>query len=117
MNMTYLETSTIDNLSSFLPKESLQELLECYLRDSQKILNNLDSVLSEKDVKEATRLVHSLKSTSANIGAMSISELAKELEALARDEQLDEIRARLDRLNELFKLSRGDIEQLDFMQA
>lgn len=112
-----LEHSVLDNLATFLSPDKLKELLACYLRDSQQIITQLDTALTEKDTGEATRLVHSLKSTSANVGAIPLSELAKSLEALARKEKLDAIGAQIGELNQLFDLTQTSIEQLDFMQS
>ena len=114
---TTLEQTVLDNLATFLSQDKLRELLRLYLNDSQQILTQLNSVLTENNVVETTRLMHSLKSTSANIGAMKISELAKSLEALARREQLEEIREQVAELTGLFDQTRSDIEQLDFMQS
>ncbi|MGD8783078.1 MAG: Hpt domain-containing protein [Thioalkalispiraceae bacterium] len=115
-NQSCLEVSVIENLASFLSSENLQQLLTTYLRDSQKILADLDTVLTAKDARETTRLVHSLKSTSANIGAIRFSEMAKALEVLARAEKLDEVKAQLTELNALFAQTHDCIEKLDVMQ-
>jgi HPt (histidine-containing phosphotransfer) domain-containing protein len=114
---TYLELSTIENLASFLSRENLLDLLNRYIQDSETLINKLKIVLTENNAQETTRLVHSLKSTSANIGAIKFSELAKSLEHLARTEKLDEVHLRLAELTELFEKTRSAITQLDFMKA
>ena len=116
-SLSPLEHSVVDNLATFLSPDELKKLLNCYLRDSQKIITQLDNALTEQNIGEATRLVHSLKSTSANVGAIPLSELAKLLETLAREEKLDDIRAQVDELNQLFNQTQISIEQLDFMQT
>jgi HPt (histidine-containing phosphotransfer) domain-containing protein len=116
VSSTYLEASKIESLSSFINREKLQILMLSYLEDCQIILNKLGAVIADKNVEETTRLVHSLKSTSANVGAIKFSELAKHLEQLARAHRLDEVQAQLDELNGLFSYTRASIEQLDFMK-
>jgi len=116
-NANALEHSVLDNLATFLSTDKLQALLVRYIDDSQNILNLLDTALTNNDVGEATRLVHSLKSTSANVGAVPLSELAKTLEGLARDEKLDDIRQQVSDLSQLFEATRNDIQQLDFMKG
>ncbi|MGD8926165.1 MAG: Hpt domain-containing protein [Thioalkalispiraceae bacterium] len=115
-NSTYLELSKIENLSSFINPEKLQILMSSYLEDSQNILNKLAAVIADNNVQETTRLVHSLKSTSANVGALKFSELARHLEELARAQRLDEVQTQLDELIVLFAYTRTSIEQLDFMK-
>ena len=112
-----IEIGVLDNLASFLSRDKLQVLLERYISDSQNLLGQLDSALDDNNPAEVTRLAHSLKSTSANIGAIPMSELAKRLEALARDEQLQDIRQQLNNLGQLFATTRSELRQLDFMQG
>ena len=114
---TYLEHSTIDNLASFISQENLKVLLNSYLLDSEKILVNLVTIIADNNVKEAIRLVHSLKSTSANVGAILLSDMAKSLEELARDSKLDDVRNQLDALNDLFSHTRRAINQLEVMTS
>lgn len=116
-NDTFLEQTMLDNLATFLSQEKLKDLLNRYLTDSQQIIEQLKGVLTQKDSVEVTRLVHSLKSTSANVGAARLSELAKSLEALAREERLEEISTQMDELTGLFAGTQADIEQLDVMQG
>ena len=77
----------------------------------------LDSALAEQNTNDAIRLTHSLKSTSANVGAIPLSELAKSLEALAHQDKLDDVRAQMNELSQLFDLTRASVEQLAFMQS
>ena len=114
---TSLQHTVLDNLATFLSVDKLKELLARYLADSQQILIRLDAALSEQNTAEASRLVHSLISISAHVGALQISELAKSLEDLAQEEKFDDIRAQMSNLSQLFDRTRGDIEQLDFMQG
>ena len=76
----------------------------------------MQSAQDKANQEETHRLTHSLKSTSANVGALPLSELAKELEGLAREGQLDAIRLRLDELTRCFALTRSAIESMDIMQ-
>jgi HPt (histidine-containing phosphotransfer) domain-containing protein len=54
--------------------------------------------LGEKDVDSFRRAAHSLKSNAASFGAMTLSTLAGELEALARSGSLDGAAPRVERL-------------------
>jgi len=112
-----LEPTALDNLASFLSTDKLYELFSRYLSDSQQIIKQLEIALNQEDAASTTRLVHSLKSTSANIGAARLSELAKSLEGLAHEKKLDEINGQMDALVGLFDQTRKDIEQLDVMQG
>lgn len=116
-NGSSLEHTVLDNLATFLSTDKLKELLGRYLDDSQQILVRLDAALSAQNTVVATRLVHSLISTSAHVGALQISEMAKSLEDLAQEEKFDDIRAQMSSLSQLFDRTQTDIEQLELMQG
>lgn len=81
-----------------------KKILKIYLKD---ILNRLDTLLelSQTDLNLFITHVHALKSASASIGAIEVSERAKQLEFAGKDRDLDSIRALLpeflDKLSEL----------------
>jgi CheY-like chemotaxis protein/HPt (histidine-containing phosphotransfer) domain-containing protein len=59
-------------------------LIGIFLRTTQRLLDELDESVADPDAERATRLVHSLKSSSATVGALELAELAKDLESLLR---------------------------------
>ena len=56
------------------------ETLQLFYRDGKNTIEELQKSLKEKDVPLYTIQVHGLKSSSANIGALMLSEAAKDLE-------------------------------------
>jgi len=73
-----------DNDSSLL-----LEVIELYLADAQVHVRNLRAAHAAGDVRLLERTAHTLKSSSANVGALGFSTLCFELEKRARQEQLD----------------------------
>ncbi|MGE3537455.1 MAG: response regulator [Candidatus Tectimicrobiota bacterium] len=63
---------------------SLERVLRAYLGTTPPMLVSLREALRQADIATVYRLAHSLKSSSANVGAEALSGLCKELEALAR---------------------------------
>lgn len=61
-------------------------------------LDNLQKALERADAVEIRRLAHTLKSSSASVGALALSSACAETEALARDQRLDELPAAVARL-------------------
>ena len=47
-----------------------------FLESSSELLDDLDRAYMEQDIESFTRNVHSLKSSSANLGCESLSEMA-----------------------------------------
>lgn len=65
------------------------EVVELYLSDAAVHVANLRSALEANDIRLLERTAHTLKSSSANVGALSFSKLCFELEKTARAEQLE----------------------------
>ena len=65
------------------------EIMDSYLKDDKT--QRLDQFKAEEKWNEYTILVHALKSTSATIGAMQLSEDARLLEQAAHDQDIDYI--------------------------
>ena len=114
-NSQYMSKTTLRNLQQFLSEDKLALLLSRYIDDSNKIISQLQSARETANQEETRRLTHSLKSTSANVGAIPLSELAKELEDLAREGQLDAVNSRLPALCQCFELTRLAIESMEMM--
>ena len=72
----------------------LCKVLEAYLRSAPQLMEEYAQGLSDGNVERVHRAVHTLKSSSANVGAMQLSTLCKQIETHVRAGQLD--RARID---------------------
>lgn len=70
--------------------EFLSELLATYFEDSPQLFTNMRESLSRGDAEEFRRAAHSLKSNSANFGAMNLSRKAKALEDMGNSNDLQE---------------------------
>jgi len=62
----------------------LGELIESYLEETPKLLQELDDALESQDADRLRRAAHSLKSSSKDFGAGSLAELCLELETQGR---------------------------------
>jgi len=70
-------------------REFVAELLQTYFDDSPRLLEAMHGALAAGDAAEFRRAAHSLKSNSANFGAMALSRLAKGLEEMGKAGTLD----------------------------
>jgi HPt (histidine-containing phosphotransfer) domain-containing protein len=61
-----------------------------YLEDTPKNLRILAQSSQQGDVAGMVAPAHSLKSTSANLGAMALSDIAKKIETMARTSTLSD---------------------------
>ena len=61
----------------------LSQMVKLFLENAPVRLEQVRKGLSEGNLKDAERGVHSLKSSAANVGAMQVSKLAAHMEDLA----------------------------------
>ncbi len=65
-------------------------LIDVYLEDTPKMLDQIKQAVTQNQINLVIMPAHSLKSTSANLGALKLSEIAKRIELSARqNEQID----------------------------
>jgi HPt (histidine-containing phosphotransfer) domain-containing protein len=76
----------------------IRQLIDLYASDSPQQLANAAAALAQQDVEALTRAAHSLKSTSASMGATTVSEVSRELEQLAKQGDLAQSAIVLERL-------------------
>jgi CheY-like chemotaxis protein/HPt (histidine-containing phosphotransfer) domain-containing protein len=62
--------------------EVLSAVIDIYLEETPKLLQAMESAIAQKDAPQLGRAAHTLKSSSATLGAMNLSKLSKELEAI-----------------------------------
>jgi CheY-like chemotaxis protein/nitrogen-specific signal transduction histidine kinase/HPt (histidine-containing phosphotransfer) domain-containing protein len=78
-----LDTTTLVDLEDIMGDE-LATLVDTYLRDGDVRLRNLREAADRGDSAEVGKLAHSLKSSSANLGAMPLANRARQVEEAAR---------------------------------
>ncbi len=64
--------------------EDFPELLDAFSASAEDILGQMTEAMAEPEGEDISMLAHSLKSCSANVGAMHLSRLARDLEASAK---------------------------------
>ena len=64
------------------------QLVDAYIGDAANLLANIKTALAEKDAVSLKRHAHTLKSTSASLGASRVSQIATEIETIAKSGEL-----------------------------
>ncbi|AVP95899.1 hybrid sensor histidine kinase/response regulator [Ahniella affigens] len=88
-NESAIDNRLVSDLMEIMGAE-FAELVRVYLEDTPKALSQLERAAQTNDVESLIAPAHSLKSTSANLGALRLSEMAKRLEHGARMGELGE---------------------------
>lgn len=81
-----------DNITAIQTKgapDILSRIISLYLDEVPKQLTIMRNSLDSDDAEAAQRAAHSLKSSSANLGAIALSTLFKDFESFARTNSLD----------------------------
>jgi HPt (histidine-containing phosphotransfer) domain-containing protein len=68
--------------------EFLAELIDTFLEDAPQMLAEMRQALKDDDAALLRRAAHSLKSNSADFGALALSGLCRELEGMGKAGQL-----------------------------
>jgi HPt (histidine-containing phosphotransfer) domain-containing protein len=68
----------------------LNRVIEAYLKEATRLLQALREAVEKADGEALRKAAHSLKSSSANVGAQRLSSLCKELETMGQEKSIQE---------------------------
>jgi HPt (histidine-containing phosphotransfer) domain-containing protein len=99
--MPLIDQVTFNELKQMSGADFINELIDAFLDDAPNMIQNMHIALDSKDVESFRRNAHSLKSNANTFGATELGALAKELEMMGKENNL-EVGNRLEVLNEEF---------------
>lgn len=84
-----LDQSVLTNLggAAGLASPLIKRVVMLYQQDANQIVSGISHALSVMDFEQAFRLAHSLKSSSATIGAYVVADIAKQIESAIKQQQ------------------------------
>lgn len=97
-----LKSKALDNIRAMQKPGApsiLNKVIQIYLDNSPDLVTSIHSAIADNDATTLNESAHSLKSSSANLGAMQLAALSRELETLGDDNDLasaQELLAQLD---------------------
>ena len=83
-----IDPATFEELKQISGADFINELIDAFLDDAPNMLANMSTALAAQDVDAFRRNAHSLKSNANTFGATELGALAKELEFMARENNL-----------------------------
>lgn len=87
-------------------------LMRIYLDSSRALLGRAEAALAAGDAAALQHAAHPLKSSSANVGALTLAELCRQLEALGKEARLDEAQALFDAVRQEHQRAVTEIDTL-----
>jgi len=100
--MSIIDQATFNELKQMSGADFINELIDAFLEDAPGMIQNMRTALDKNDVESFRRNAHSLKSNANTFGATELGALSKELEFMAKENNL-EIGNRLEILNDVFQ--------------
>lgn len=87
--MSVIDKATFEELKDMSGADFINELIDAFLEDAPHMINQMEAALVAKDVESFRRNAHSLKSNAITFGATNLAALARELEFMAKENNLD----------------------------
>jgi HPt (histidine-containing phosphotransfer) domain-containing protein len=109
--MHAVDKSTFEELKQMSGADFINELIDAFLEDAPQMIQRMKSALDTRDIDSFRRNAHSLKSNAYTFGATELGTLARELEYMAKENNL-EVGNRLEILNEAFEKAADELKGL-----
>ncbi len=110
-----IDTSVLDAYRDFMEEEAeefIQDILSEFYANARELLKKLEMLPKAEDMREFLRAAHTLKSTSATVGATHLSELAAKIEELGKNDNLDDVPALLAQLPDVYKNAENQLKEI-----
>lgn len=110
-----LDPQSIENLRALNPgdnDEFLREIAGIFLEDTPQRISDLDQSALAADVPKFTRAAHSIKGSSANLGATALRAAAEKLEHMARTQGLAGVAPLVEQVKAEFARTRDALNAL-----
>lgn len=96
-----LDQTILVNLRQALG-DRMPHILEVYMQEVPRSLTEMRAANDKQDYEAVKIIAHGLKSSSANVGAMQVSQLAASLELKLKQQQVDNLAVDIDKLAQAF---------------
>lgn len=107
--MPTIDQATFDELKQISGEDFINELIDAFLEDAPDMIRQMQAAIEARDVESLRRNAHSLKSNANTFGALELASLAKELEFMARENNL-EVGNRLEAMNQAYGKAADELK-------
>jgi HPt (histidine-containing phosphotransfer) domain-containing protein len=111
MIMPVIDKAMFEELKQMSGTDFINELIDAFLEDAPNMIRNIRTALETKDTESFRRNAHSLKSNALTFGATELGALARELEFMGKENNLD-VGERLEILNISFENVAKELKDL-----
>lgn len=107
-----IDHKTYHELKDLMGADYVGEIIDTYIQETGALIQQLKQALGAGDSISFGRLAHSIKSSSASLGALTFSQQARELEMLGKANDLSGVGTQLEHLEADFLLVKRSLEAL-----
>lgn len=107
-----LDEGTLSQIRGLGGDELLRRLARLYLEHTPLRLEEVRRGVAAQDWKRTARAIHSVRSSSATLGAVDLAETAADLEALADEERRAQLEAGLPDFEKEIRAALGALAKL-----
>ena len=109
----HLDQEVIDELQNLLDKDQLNNVITLFFENSEERLNALEKAYENNDLEKVETISHTLKGSSANMGASVLSGMCNDITQFARKNSLPhDTHQRLRSMKEEYEKVRGCLKKL-----
>ena len=110
---TAIDRSVLESLCEMAGEEAsllLEEMITSYIEDTEIRLQAIAEAVSQADAETIHQAAHSMKSSSANLGAGNLARLCEELEQLGRNKTIEHTQDLLSDAESEFQLVQQELQ-------
>ena len=110
MSSEIIDLDVLNELKEIM-EDDFDELIEIFIVDGQKQLDDLASALDASTVLDIRRIAHTLKGSSANLGANALSEECKVLEHNAAEDNLNGANEQYEKIKSAYEAVKASLAE------
>ena len=107
-----IDPVTFNQLKELMGADFALEIIDTYNSETSELIEQLRQALAARDAASFGRVAHSIKSSSASLGALAFSQLARQLEMLGKANDLSGAGPMLERVAADFLQVKRRLEEL-----
>jgi HPt (histidine-containing phosphotransfer) domain-containing protein len=107
-----IDLATYNQLKDLMGGDFLVELIDTYITETAALVEQLSQALAGGEAVAFERIAHSIKSSSASLGALSLSQQARELEMMGKANELSGASEKLEQMVANFQQVKRSLEEL-----
>jgi HPt (histidine-containing phosphotransfer) domain-containing protein len=107
-----IDMPTYNQLKELMGADFISELIDTYTLETAALIEQLVQALASGETIEFGRSAHSIKSSSASLGALVFSQQARELEMMGKANDLTGADKKLQQLSADFLMVKHRLEEL-----